>query len=267
MDLDHVNRLTKDLKTSATQLGARQARYLVDAYYIIQEDRKRSAAQSRALGESGEPSAVIEWFAENNRILEGQLKRALDAYSAADPLGQWARSIIGIGPVIAAGLLAHIDLDRAPTVGHIWRFAGLDPTVTWGKGQKRPWNAALKVLCWKIGESFTKVSGNENSTYGRLYRERKEYETERNEAGAYKDQAERSLETRNYDKNTDAYAHYSAGRLPPSRIHLRAQRYAVKMFLSHYHEMGYRLQGKEPPKPFIIEHGGHVHLFPASEAR
>ena len=37
----------------------------------------------------------------------------------------------GIGPVIAAGLLANIDIKQAPTVGHIWRFAGLDPTNKW----------------------------------------------------------------------------------------------------------------------------------------
>lgn len=56
-------------------------------------------------------------------------------------------SIHGIGPVISAGLLAHIDIHRAVTVGHIWRFAGLDPSVKWLKKTKRPWNAGLKVLC------------------------------------------------------------------------------------------------------------------------
>jgi hypothetical protein len=44
-------------------------------------------------------------------------------------------------------LLARIDIVKAPTAGHIWRYAGLDPTVRWNKGEKRPWNAGLKVLC------------------------------------------------------------------------------------------------------------------------
>ena len=51
--------------------------------------------------------------------------------------------------------------------------AGLDPTVTWGKGERRPWNAELKVLCWKLGDSFVKVSNKEGALYGRIYRERK----------------------------------------------------------------------------------------------
>ena len=91
--------------------------------------------------------------------------------------------------MIAAGLEAHIDITRAPTVGHIWRYAGLDPTCEWRKGEKRPWNASLKTLCWKIGESFVKVSGKEKSLYGRLWKERKELEEKRNAAGEFADQA------------------------------------------------------------------------------
>ena len=86
--------------------------------------------------------------------MEGQIKRALEKYVDNHPVGSWLTSIHGIGPVIAAGLLAHIDIARAPTVGHIWRFAGLDPTTKWEKKTRRPWNAALKVLTWKAGESF-----------------------------------------------------------------------------------------------------------------
>ncbi len=42
--------------------------------------------------------------------------------------------------------------------------------------------------------------------------------------------------------------------LPPARIHLRAQRYAVKLFLSHYNEVAWELQsGERPPKPYIID--------------
>ena len=66
------------------------------------------------------------------------------------------------------------------TVGHIWRFAELDPTQTWEEGQRRPWNASLKTLSWKIGESFVRRSRDEDATYGRFYRERKQLEIERN---------------------------------------------------------------------------------------
>ena len=154
ISLDAVVRLGRDLVQSMRQLTGQEARYLVDAYYAIQENRKRSSNQERAAGEAQEPHAIFDWMTSNHEVMEAQIKRALDAWTDHDEVGRWAKSVYGIGPVISAGLLAHIDINKAPTVGHIWRFAGLDPTATWNKGEKRPWNASLKTLCWKIGESF-----------------------------------------------------------------------------------------------------------------
>ena len=78
-------------------------------------------------------------------------------------IGPWAMATIGVGPVICAGVIARIDIHRAPTVGHIWRFAGLDPTQKWEKGKKRPWNTDLKRICWLLGESFVKVINNDDA--------------------------------------------------------------------------------------------------------
>jgi hypothetical protein len=271
--LTPIQKLTKDLREAARTLGPAEARFLVDAYYKIQEDRIRSAHQVRTLSEvtddkAPEPHDTIAWLFTQEQTLENQIRRALDAYSGAQPAGVWARSNIGIGPVIAAGLLAHIDITRAPTVGHIWRFAGLDPSVSWDKGMKRPWNAALKRLCWLIGESFVKVSNNPSDTYGKLYQQRKERETQRNEAGAYAEQAAASLAAKRFGDDTQAKKHYLAGMLPPARIHLRAQRYAVKIFLSHFHEVLYfTTYGELPPKPYVLDHvGGHAHKIEVPNA-
>jgi hypothetical protein len=260
--LEGVERLTRDLRDAARTLSANEARFLVDAYYAMQEDRIRANAQVRSMGEAGEPTNVLSWLSDQRATLEAQVKRALDAYSGAHPVGKWARSIVGIGPVISAGLLAHIDIRKAPTAGHIWRYAGLDPTVRWNKGQKRPWNASLKTLCWKIGESFVKVSANENDHYGKVYRERKDAETAANDAGAFAEQAAAILRNRTFRKDTEAYKAYSTGRLPPAHIHARARRYAVKLFLSHLHHVWYETEfGRLPPRPYIIEHGGHTHFL------
>lgn len=257
-----IDRLTRDLRQAARTLTTQEARYLVDAYYQMQEDRIRAGHQQRKLAEGGEPSGVMDWLGAQRTVLEKQVARALDAYSGANTVGEWARSITGIGPIIAAGLLAHIDIERAPTVGHIWSFAGLIPGVVWGKGQKRPWNNNLKRLCFLIGESFVKVSGNENDVYGKIWRSRKEWETQKNEAGDYKEQAAQALLDKKWDKSTDAYKAYSKGLLPPARVHMRAKRYAVKIFLSHYHHVAYEHHYKTlPPKPYVLEHCGHAHFL------
>lgn len=287
-----VTRLTRDLKMAAATLTDTEARYLVDLYYIIQEQRKRGANQSHSADDQ-DPNILIDWVFANQHNLENSIRRAMGVYAASKPVGAWSLSVFGIGPVLAAGLLAHIDIQKAPTVGHIWRFAGLDPTVQWQKKMKRPWNARLKVLSWKIGESFIKVKNREQDLYGHLLEQRKAAEWERNLAGKLSDQADTKLDRFKIGKNTDAWPWYAgcytaeAARLyllsgkkvkpekgepgsgvkmlPPAHIHSRAKRWAVKLFLAHWHGVAYRNEfGKEPPLPWILEHGGHVHKIEAA---
>lgn len=260
--LDPVQRLQRDIRTSAAVLGPREARYLVDTYYAMQEDRIADDNQVRALVNSAEPHAVLAWLANQHSTLEKQIAGALKVYAEAHPVGRWAMSICGIGPIISAGLLAHIDIQRCPTVGHIWRFAGLDPTTRWEKGQKRPHNAKLKVVCWKAGESFVKVKHRPDDVYGKVYAERKALEEERNAAGLYADQAAAVLAAKRIGKDTEARKHYEAGRLPPAHIHARAKRYAVKLFLSHWHHVAWEAAtGSPPPKPYVLAHLRHAHYI------
>ncbi len=257
-----LTKLRRDVKLAAATMSRDEVRFLVDAYYMWQEARKRSDNQVRALGESDEPHEVLNWLAANSAMIENSIKGALGAYSQSTELGKWAESIRGIGPVISAGLMAHIDIEQAPTVGHIWRFAGLDPTTTWGKGEKRPWNAALKTLCWKAGESFVKVSNHDEDIYGHVYAERKEQEQAKNEAGDFSAQAAQALLQKRYGKETAARKFYEDGQLPPAHIHARAKRYAVKLFLSHWHHVAYELRyGKAPPKPYILTTDAHTHFL------
>ncbi len=312
ISLDPVQKLTKDLTTAARTLEDDEARFLVDYYYIAQEDRKRAGNQALALNNNAEPNSVLNWLHKQSETLENQIRRALDSYTQAHSMGSWMREIYGIGPVISAGLLANIDIERAPTAGHIWRFAGLDPTVVWKKTEDvqkdvsaikeldetevirlakeygrnpeslikrslndrgeldrgqlrnalamRPWNATLKTLCWKVGQSFMKFSGRDECVYGKIYLQRKAYEIDRNEAGGNATAA--AAGARRVGKNTDAYEHYSAGKLPPAQIDARARRYAVKLFLSHLHNEWYRRHfGVEPPLPYPIAILGHAHLI------
>ena len=262
MQLESVYKLGKDLRTAARTMSDDEARFLVDYYYIAQEDRKRSTNQVRALDQSQEPNGVINWLADQTGSLENEIKKALDSYTENHPMGAWMRQIYGIGPVISAGLLAHIDITKAPTVGHIWRYAGLDPTSKWEKGQKRPWNAGLKSLCWKAGQSFMKFSNREECYYGHVYKERKAYEIARNERGDNKELAEQLKDK--VGKTTDAYKHLSSGVLPPGQIDARARRYAVKLFLSHLHGAWYETHfGTKPPLPYPLVHLGHAHFIPS----
>jgi len=324
--IELVRRITKDainkMGTDPTGMSKDEVRFLVSSYYAIQEMRKLVNNRAEALIKRNDPASIFHFISSGVEITEKNILKFLTVASNTHEIGRWAESIRGIGPVISAGLLAHIDINKAPTVGHIWRFAGLDPTLTWlgrekseklvndlvGRGTKatdaqfieiataanrkvdslmrqvqafaeskgtgsyltkshiiktlakRPWNADLKLICWKAGDSFVKVSNHKDDIYGHEYAARKLVEIQKNEAGEYAQQAK--VKAKQVGKDTDAYKAYSQGILPPGHIHARATRYAVKLFLSHWHHVAYESTfGTPPPKPYILNQDGHTHYL------
>jgi hypothetical protein len=328
VDLQQILKL-KPAQIKKMTFTDEQARGLVRLYYRIQKFRTATFNQTRAFKKDDRPHTLVHFFGEQMEGLEKMCGLALDAYSAQKEIGKWARSNFGIGPVISAGLIANIDITKAPVVSHIWRYAGLDPTIEWlgaekarklfeevigarGKASEsqildlairlnrnpelflpmmletkkmdeesgiittkpstrqdqintlaiRPWNSDLKMLCWKIGESFLKFHKNDECFYGKIYLVRKAYEKAKNEAGEYAAEAAKKLAKCNIvDKETRAT--YESGKLPDGHIESRVKRYAVKIFLSHYHAVAYELHYNEkPPKPFAISILNHAHEIP-----
>jgi hypothetical protein len=254
-----VTKLNREVRKLAEGIARPEARGLVDLYYRLQHDRIELNNQTRALAADDRPTDLSSHLASQVATIERQMVTILDAYSLSTTPGVWSRAQHGIGPVIAAGFQAHLDIERAPTVGHFWRFAGLDPTVKWGKGQKRPWNADLKTLCWKLGDSFRKFSNAEACFYGHLYRQRKQYEVERDESGGNAETAAATLVERSF-RDAATKAIYESGHLPAGRLDLRASRWAVKLFMAHLHEVMFvDRYDRMPPKPYVMEHLGHAH--------
>jgi len=292
------NELRKALRQEAELMHADTARYLVDAYYQMQTMRIMMEGRERAQeqGVDRNPGRFISITADFFMSAEKEIQAWLDRFSGNNELGQWAREQKGIGPVLAAGLLAHIDFDRTTCVSSVWSFAGLNPAAVWEKKTKRPHNAALKVLCWKIGESFVKTKSRDGAFYGQLYTQRSQHEWAKNLKGEYAHL--RGGRRYTYKPSTASYkwmqAYYKGVELdgttrepilvgktvkttakmseeeriaaggiimiPPQAIHGRSRRYAVKMFLSHFWQVGYEIKyGKPAPNAYVLEHGGHVH--------
>ena len=125
---------------------------------------------------------------------------------------------------------------------------------------KPPYNKDLKSTCYLIGEAFCKVS-NRDSLYGRLYRERKAWETMRNDNFEYREQAERLLKEKNYDKSTPTYKCLVQGKLSPGHINQRAKRWATKIFLTHFFEACWIYThgpGSKPPVIYPIAFMNHT---------
>jgi hypothetical protein len=258
--------LSKDLSDIVRLMKPREARLLVDLYYIIQ--KARVANNNRVKAMQGEPTAWLELLYKKYHALEKQTFQILARYAGRlkteRPSAEWLLSLYGVGPVLTVGLLSHVDITKAPTVGKLWRFAGLDPTAQEKKGEKRPFNKRLKVLFWKFADVQVRLTGKKNfgrSLYSELYLSRKGLETERNEMGAFRELAEATLKASPSHKQASIY---KKGKLPPGRIELRARRWMSKIFASHLHECLYVEQyGTLPPKPYVIQHLGHTEFIEA----
>ena len=304
-----VYKISRDMMKGLRQQGGgvtdSEARFLVDLFYSMQRQRIRTNNQAKGLdrdaqkaGNEPEPHEALSWTMHQFDTLEDQIEKILKTYVEGHPMAWFFTQTLGIGTgILAAGLLAHIDIRKAPTAGHIWAYAGLDPTRTWEKKTKRPWNAQLKTLCWKIGDSFVKVSGRPDSLYGRIYRERKAYEWARNIAGGNAEQAAVEMGKKRFTDGTDAKA-WLTGQcdpakvqdalndgaaptakgcaadgegvpmLPPAQIDARARRYAVKLFLSHLQQVWWEVEtGEKPPKPWAISIAGHAHYIAPPQVR
>ena len=299
--VEPVFMMSRDIMKQFRQHGAlisdSGARFLVDHYDAMQDQRIRAGNQIGALkrlaekaGRSEEPHEALDYLNAQFSHLEKQIGKMLAVYVSTHEMGWFFEQTMGIGPILAAKLLAHIDITKAPTAGHIFNYAGLNPERVWAKGQLRPFNARLKKACWLLGDSFVKTSSREGSYYGKLYRARKREEWARNVAGELVEQAEAKLGKCRIGESTDAIQWYE-GRmdprkvaaaldagdkpgkacaadapeagvrmLPPAHIDARARRWAVKLFLSHLHERWYESHyGEKPPKPFAIAQLGHAH--------
>ncbi len=155
--------VSKSVQSAVIEMDRSQVRFLVDNYYQTQDQRKMADNQVRALKQGYDkslesssmteeeqtdnmepidyvPSAMV-WLAANKRSEETQIKKMLDAYTDSDPLGQWLKATIGIGPVIAAGLMSYFDIDKAQHFSQFWSYAGLNDNNT-------PWLGREKASKW-----------------------------------------------------------------------------------------------------------------------
>jgi hypothetical protein len=251
-------RLTKDLRDAARILSPQQQRILVDLYYQVQDGRKRSANQMLAAKQ--EPNAWVTMMSGYLQRLEKLVAGALDISTNEAPVSRWAKAQTGVGPVLTAALAAYIDIRTTPSVSALWSLAGQNPLAVWNRGEKRPWNAALKVVAWKLGDSFVKFHNHKDCLYGHIYAARKRLEVERNEAYAFRPLAEKTLANKKI-KDVATRKIYEAGQLPAGRLELRARRVATKLFLSHYWNVAYYEEYHRLPaaQPYIFAKDPTLH--------
>lgn len=179
-------------------------------------------------GASAMQTATMQRYMERFQALEDEAAGDIAVAVKDHEMWPWLKQVKGIGPGLAGSLLAMIDIEKADTVSALWRFAGQavngdgkaeKPT----KGEKLPYNANLKRVCYLISTSFLRA----NSPYRREYDEAKEY----------------------YQR---VHADWT-----PGHIDMAARRKMTKLFLSHLWVEWRTRRGLPVRAPYAMQVLGH----------
>lgn len=180
-------------------------------------------------GNEKQHELVDRWYRRFDD-LETELDRDIIQLVKDHPAYPYLIELRGIGPLLAAKLLALIDIERASHVSSLWKYAGYG--VTDGerdrpkKGEVLPYNKRLKVTCHLIATSFLKC----NSPYRAIYDDSRQY--------------------------------YAANRpdWTPLHQHHAALRRMTKRFLSHLWIVWREVEGLPVSDPYVQAYLGHTHI-------
>lgn len=153
LELQKASSLTKDMKSylvSIKSVTRSEIRTLVNLFYQTQDNRKaireqiRAIEQGRASGlkdpdgqtqaefKSDEDIAILNWTLKNMTVIENGLRASLKFIVESRTEGRWLLDIVGVGPVLAAGLMGFLDITKANYGANFASYAGLNDN-------NRPW--------------------------------------------------------------------------------------------------------------------------------
>jgi len=236
---ENLNKLPAD---DVSNLKNDEIKILVSNYYRMQSHRIRLDAQIRSFNKDEEKKLIVTKLLENTanvfRKEEDINSNIIKKWVSHHKIASICTHTLGIGHILAAGLVSHVDWSMIGSAGRLWAYCGLNPEAKWEKGCRCPWNSTLKQLCFLMGESFVKQKNREKDIYGKIYQKRKDWETLLNNAIIMCTPDGKKLfeKLENTSKEKEIELLYGKmkkyGYLRPAALHSRAKRYAVKLYLA-----------------------------------
>ena len=118
-------------------ISREEMKMLVDLYYQLQANRKRTREQIRSIeqnrdGGKGSNADIMRWVLVNQSCIEKQIPEIMQEVCEHDEVGKWLLQIKGIGPVLAAALIAYFDVEGRQYANTFISYAGLNDN-------NRPW--------------------------------------------------------------------------------------------------------------------------------
>lgn len=125
-------------KMKGLLISKEEMRFIVDSKYQAQRNRIACANRIRAIEQLKDNMPdpytcdILRHDLTNLIAREKMFDDIIDAVTDATPVGRWLRSITGIGPTIAACLIAYFDIERVNYASHFLSYAGQNDS-------RRPW--------------------------------------------------------------------------------------------------------------------------------
>lgn len=238
-------------------------RILVENFYDIQKLRIATSNRLNMYGkldvltpiQSAKLQEIVSDMKADERKLLDQIKDELKGI----PVWQWLKTVKGIGPAMAGGIVGWIDdISKSPHVSSLWRYAGMH--VEDGKaprrkrGEKAPWSWRLKTHMWKVVKQLLMAQSPKmgGGFYDTWYREYKAYEVEKCEHKGLRIVPSASLPTKGGKKYEPLDA------ISTGHVDNRAKRKLAKLILSHVWHVWREMEGLPINPPYSAKLGHEV---------
>lgn len=123
-----LDKLGEDVRVAALDMTIPEARYVYKDYLGLQKFQQSTRGHVNQLKKDGVPNTAMKFIANNTEYIRRyQFREIFDIWTDKYPESRWVKSIHGLGPAVAAGLICYCDFDKAKSTSSFWYWAGLTP--------------------------------------------------------------------------------------------------------------------------------------------
>lgn len=186
-------------------------------------------------------------------------KKFFELYAGSSITTQWLSTIPFVGPVSIFFIMAYggqyIINNRYKTAGGLWRYYGLDPEMSTKEKSKQyiRINPGIRDSFYYIR---SRMRAGKMGIYSDLYKLRLDFEIKRNQEGGnlpyLLSKKEKFILYRTVPDFIESML--VKGELPYKHLRSRAEKYALKVLLAHFHHvLYYESHGRLPPFPYYLD--------------
>jgi len=224
----------------------------------LRVEKLRVAMQTRNthLSRNGRKDATTIELEERLRNLEDYMNKIIAEKLEVHPAQNWFSRIKGVGTESISKVIGLIDIEKAPHISSLWKFAGM--SVENGKapkpqkGKKLSYNKTLRTMVWRLGTCLIRGKGK----FYQYYIKEKEKYRKRFLNANYKIVPASELPKDNRGRKYEPEGVISEGHLDNM-----ARRKMMKVFLASLWLVWRQEAGLPISKPYAVEQLGHNHFL------